>query len=36
MVQPARKQPPVSVEDYLALEASNALKHEYVAGALYA
>jgi Uma2 family endonuclease len=36
VVQSARKQPPLSVEDYLALEASAAVKHEYVAGALHA
>ncbi len=32
----AKPVPPLSVEDYLALEEESAVKHEYIAGELYA
>lgn len=36
MSQPATRHPPLTIEDYLALEETSSVRHEYVAGVLYA
>jgi Uma2 family endonuclease len=36
MSAPAARQRPITIEEYLALEASSAVRHEYVAGEVYA
>lgn len=36
MSQPATRQPPLTVEEYLRLEEESTVRHEYVAGMIYA